>query len=39
MPMIGPNSIAISIAPMITAGEFSISPKPAIKAAATFIAR
>jgi len=38
MPTIGPNSIAINMAPMMTAGEFSISPNPAMNAAATFIA-
>ena len=39
IPTIGPNSIAISMAPMMTAGEFSISPKPAMNAAAPFMAR
>jgi hypothetical protein len=39
MPGIGPNSIAISIAPMMTAGEFSNSPNPAIRVAAAFIAK
>ncbi len=39
MPTIGPYSIAISMAPMMTAGEFSMSPKPAISAAAKFIAK
>jgi hypothetical protein len=29
----------MSIAPMMTAGEFSKRPKPAIKVAAAFIAR
>jgi len=39
MPSMGPNSIAISIAPMMTAAEFSRRPNAAMNVAAAFIAR
>jgi hypothetical protein len=39
IPIKGPYSIAINIAPMITAGEFWRRPKPASNVAAAFIVR